>query len=172
MRMTVDGTNDQFIKLQGVEGYSFCDADGGAAGEASESDEGLDSSEDEEGDIGIPTDSSDEEGEEDEEDDEVFDGDEEESEDDTAELVSSVIGDATAPEGYKIIEEPPPMETESDLNDMIGSALRLGNGKAAACRLVPGHHSLAAAEVFDHRSQASAWCQLCDQLQQVHHEEC
>ena len=32
MRMTIDGSGDNYIRLQGVEAYSFCDADGGAAG--------------------------------------------------------------------------------------------------------------------------------------------
>ena len=44
MRMTVDGSGDQFIRLQGIDNYSFTDADGGPAGEESE-EEGLDSEE-------------------------------------------------------------------------------------------------------------------------------
>ena len=31
MRMTVDGSDDELIKIQGVDQYSFCDADGGSA---------------------------------------------------------------------------------------------------------------------------------------------
>ena len=37
MRMIVDNTVDQFINIQGVRDYTFCDGDGGAAGEESRS---------------------------------------------------------------------------------------------------------------------------------------
>lgn len=40
MRMTVDGTDDDLIKIQGLDHYSFCDADGGEEG--LESDDGDD----------------------------------------------------------------------------------------------------------------------------------
>jgi len=36
MRMTIDGSGDEQIRLEGVESYSFCDADGGASGCESE----------------------------------------------------------------------------------------------------------------------------------------
>lgn len=39
MRMTVDGSGDDLIKIQGVDQYSFCDADGGSSD--CESDEGF-----------------------------------------------------------------------------------------------------------------------------------
>ena len=39
MRMTVDGSDDELIKIQGVDQYSFCDADGGSSD--CESDEGF-----------------------------------------------------------------------------------------------------------------------------------
>ena len=39
MNMTVDGSGGAEIRLQGVENYSFCDADGGANGAASSGDD-------------------------------------------------------------------------------------------------------------------------------------
>ena len=45
-------------------------------------------------------------------DDEFSGGDDSEKEDDTAELVSSLIVSAVAPEGYKVIEELPPLDLE------------------------------------------------------------
>ena len=34
--MPINGSGDQFIRVQGVQSYTFCDADGGAAGAESE----------------------------------------------------------------------------------------------------------------------------------------
>ena len=78
-------------------------------------------------DIVVPADSSEDEGgDEDDEDEWEDDGEEEEKEDDAAELVSSVIGNAKAPGGYTIIEELPPMETEDELNELIGKTILYG----------------------------------------------
>ena len=41
MRMTIDGSGDQFIKMQGLSSYEFCDEDGGAVGMESD-EEGVD----------------------------------------------------------------------------------------------------------------------------------
>ena len=124
MRMTVDGSGDQFIKIQGVPDYKFCDADGGDVGAESD-DEGLVAEEenDANADITLPPDSSDEEEEgEGEEDVES----EEEEEDDTAELVASLIGNAVAPEGYTIIEDLGPLDSEADLVKLIGMPILCG----------------------------------------------
>ena len=56
----------------------------------------------------------------------MFGGDEDEEEDDTAELVSSVIGNAHAPEGYHILHELPSIETEDELNELIGKPILCG----------------------------------------------
>ena len=46
--------------------------------------------------------------------------------DDTAELVASLIGNASDPDGYMILIELPPLETEQDLQDMIGKPIMCG----------------------------------------------
>ena len=61
--MTIDGAGDQVIKLQGVNSYTFCDADGGDPGEES-ADEGVDVEEQQVADADVDeatVDSSDEE---------------------------------------------------------------------------------------------------------------
>ena len=63
MRMTIDGTDDQFIRIQGINSYTFCDADGGDPG-AESADEGIDAEEAEEAEADVEenaVDSSDEE---------------------------------------------------------------------------------------------------------------
>ena len=125
MRMTIDGTNDQLIKVKGIDNYTFSDANGGAAGAESD-DEGADPEEEEEenADVVMPDSSDEEEGEED---DEYEGGDSsEDEEDDTAESVSSMIGNAVAPKGYKVIDELPPLDSEDDLNNLIGKPIVCG----------------------------------------------
>ena len=126
MRMTVDGSDDQFIKVKGIDDYTFTDADGGDAGALSD-EEGVDPEEEEEEEADVVmADSSDEEAEEG--DDEYEDGDssEDDEEDDTAQTVRSVIGDAVAPKGYYIIGELPPLDSEHDLQELIGRPVLVG----------------------------------------------
>lgn len=59
--MTMDGSGDHLIKIQGVDSYHFTDADGGPAGQESE-DEGDDPEEREEMSADVEMASSDEEG--------------------------------------------------------------------------------------------------------------
>ena len=150
MRMTIDGSGDQFIKIQGVESYTFCDADGGAAGAESD-DEGVDPVERAEADADVQADSSDDEAGEaagaaagaDSSDDEAAgnedggeDGGEDEyeggvidssdEEDDTAGSVACAIGNAIAPAGYTIEDDCPPLATELEKNNMIGKTVLYG----------------------------------------------
>jgi hypothetical protein len=120
MRMTSDGSADNFIRIQGVASYTFTDADGGDPGAESE-DEGVEV--EEEVDVRPPAaDSSDEE------DEEEFTGGEDSSdeEDDTAGTVASLIGNAVAPEGYKILEACPPLDNDSDMANFIGKTVLVG----------------------------------------------
>ena len=153
MRMTINGSGDQHIRIQGVETYSFCDADGGAAGAESD-EEGVDPEEEEEENADVAlTDSSDDEagvaagaadssneeegaaagaaadGEEDE-----YEGnfDSSDEEDDTAGGVADTIGGAVAPAGYELVEGCPPLDTEMDKNEMIGKTILHGWDSKAA----------------------------------------
>ena len=58
--------------------------------------------------------------------DELSGGDDSDEEDDTAELVSSLIGNAVAPAGFKIVEELPSLESEDDKNELIGKSILCG----------------------------------------------
>jgi hypothetical protein len=123
MRMTSDGTGDNFIRIQGVDSYTFTDADGGAPGQESE-DEGAEP-EGEEQDVN----SEDEEGQPDEE----FEGGEGSSEeDDTDDTVATYIGNAAAPDGFKILEECPPLDSDSDKQNFIGKTVLIGWDSKAA----------------------------------------
>ena len=103
MNMTIDGSGDDKIRLQGVENYTFCDADGGATGEVSSdadsSDSGDSSDADEqfegavEGAAGFDDSSDDEDGGG-----SLSGGDDEEEEDDTAPYTTDVRA-AEAPAG-------------------------------------------------------------------------
>jgi len=123
MRMTSDGTGDNFNRIQGVDSYTFTDADGGAPGQESE-DEGAEP-EGEEQDVN----SEDEEGQPDEE----FEGGEGSSEeDDTDDTVATYIGNAAAPDGFKILEECPPLDSDSDKQNFIGKTVLIGWDSKAA----------------------------------------
>ncbi|KAL1496863.1 hypothetical protein AB1Y20_014447 [Prymnesium parvum] len=137
MRMTVDGSGDQFIRPQGIENYSFTDDDGGDAGAESEA-EGADVEHDnddvdceqwEEGVDELPDDV----GEEDEDDMSASGGDDDESDgegeqDDTAEdgTVATYIGIGEAPEGYAVETECKPLDTAEDRQEVIGAIILMG----------------------------------------------
>jgi len=124
MNMTIDGSGDENITIQGVSDYKFCDADGGDdTGTPAEGlepgmdpDEAafLDSLVDEEGDG--------EEAEGEEEDGEEEDEEEGSSEiDDTAEPLEDQVGPALeAPAGFEFVDEVPNLETEADHKALIG----------------------------------------------------
>ena len=42
------------------------------------------------------------------------------------ERVSSIIGSAAAPDGYMVLDELPPMESDSDMNELIGKPVMCG----------------------------------------------
>jgi len=89
MLMTVGGSGDKIIELQGLGHVTFTDADGGEAAEDSEDDD----------------DDDDEEEEDDSDGDELSDDEEEDELDDTAEVdlaAASAVGAAVAPEGYEL----------------------------------------------------------------------
>lgn len=144
MRMTVDGFDDQFIRIQGVDAYSFCDADGGPPGEES-SDEGADPDEELEvnadvqhhqqvDDSGRSAGDYDDDGlgdgehalecDDDEFVDEIDSSDDED--DDTAGTAAYVIGSAQAPTGYRILDEIPSINTATDLQQLIGRTILYG----------------------------------------------
>ena len=134
MRMTIDGNGDQFIRIQGVDNYTFTDADGGPAGDESE-EEGLDPEEEEELNEDIQCDDDEDSEADGEEDDEVSGGDASDSSDDDTALegtVATFIGDANAPAGYKIIEECLPLETPSDLQAFVGRIVLIGHDSSQA----------------------------------------
>ena len=121
-----------------------CDADGGAAGAESD-EEGVDLEEQaqQEADVLIPVDSSDDEVAEDtdgegegEGEDEYEDGelDSSDEEDDMADIssVANAIGNAAAPEGWKVIKEAPALNTEPELQALIGKHILYGHDSRAA----------------------------------------
>lgn len=141
MRMTVDGSGDDLIKIQGLPEYSFTDADGGEPGE--ESDDGADPQEDadlaadidddgeepaEEGgeDAADPADAREGEGFEggsDESDGEDSDG------DDTSDpTVVTSVGNAVAPAGYTIedVSSCPNVDTVAERQRLIGKLVYVG----------------------------------------------
>ena len=142
MLMTVDGTNDNLILIDGVKDYTFAETD---AGDFSVDQHSDDDCEEEEDDDGEEEEEEEEEAEEEEaeveedveeEDDEkdadeeqegpVHDfGDSDDSEDDTAEpnQVLSFVGAAQAPTGYKILESCPRLETDEDMQKLIGKQI-------------------------------------------------
>jgi hypothetical protein len=153
MRMTIDGSGDQFICVQGVREYSFCDADGGEVGKESD-EEGNDPEEHAVLNADVQVDSSDEEqeGEQDEadaaEDDAAAAGKEDadssdyeggeldsssEEEDDTAaQGVADLIGSAVAPDGWTIDEVQPPLNSELEMNELIGKNILYGHDSKKA----------------------------------------
>ena len=102
--MTIDGSDDDQIKLQGVESYAFAEEDGGSHGgsSADEADDG--------GEIGP-----------DDDEDDLYVESSDDEEDDTDELDAAAAlnlaqQSAVAPEGFVVITTPPPEE----LNALIG----------------------------------------------------
>ena len=131
LRMTIDGSDDNLIRIQGVDDYHFSEADAGTPGEIGD---GMDPTEQQESErlINIhsgPEDSSDEElptgplgsdvdlSDEDSE----LPPDSSDEEDDT-DLVEDMIGPAQAdpPIGFKYILTKPPMKTPDEGRAMVG----------------------------------------------------
>ena len=134
MRMTVDGSGDQFIKLQGLDSYTFTDADGGPPGAESD-EEGMDPEDEEELDEEVNDDGDDFSEANGEEVGEASGGDDtDSSEDDTAleGTVATFIGNATAPAGYKIITECRPLESDADLRELVGKLVLTGHDSRQA----------------------------------------
>ena len=146
MRMTIDGSDDQFIKIQGLENYSFTDADGGPAGAESE-EEGLDPDEEDELEEDVEENGGEDDSDVDDDADEVDGGDgSDSSDDDTAleDTVATFIGDAAAPEGYKLLEHCPPLESDADLANFVGKLVLVGHDSRQARGWFVGRvHSLA-----------------------------
>ena len=122
MRMTVDDSGDDLIKLQGVPDYSFTDADGGDDGV----DSGMDPTEaallESEVPEGEGEDSADDGEGGGEGNDELEDFDE--SEDDTAEpLEDRVGGIEDPPTGFEFVEECPALATEEDMKELVGHTI-------------------------------------------------
>ena len=123
MRMTIDGSGDDLIKIQGVYSYTFSDADGGEAGVGS----GMDPDEQTLQNTEVPEaagmDGEGDEGDEDSED-SAGDTENDSSEDDTAEPLEDQVGALQdPPTGYEIVEEAPPLATEDDLKALIGQPI-------------------------------------------------
>ena len=147
MRMTIDGTGDNFIRIQGIENYSFTDADGGPPGAESD-EEGVEPEEEEELDEDIEDDGEEDGSEvDDDDDDEVEGGDAVDSSDDDTALegtVATYIGNASAPDGYKIIDDCLPLETREEMNMLVGKLVLIGHDSQQARGWFVGRvHSLA-----------------------------
>ena len=113
--MTIDGTGDDAIKIQGVREYSFTDADAGGIGSGSDVDEVDDGT-----DIDERKDISDD----DEDNGSAVYTSEEEEEDDTAEIdkaAAAAITAAVAPAGFEIISGEPALGSLREENELIGS---------------------------------------------------
>ena len=187
MNMTIDGSGDDKIRLQGVENYTFCDADGGATGEVSSdadsSDSGDSNDADEqfegavEGAAGFDDSSDDEDGGG-----SLSGGDDEEEEDDTAEYTTDVrAAEAPAGElqpafclptfhiffltGWMIKEECPQLDSEADLNKLIGAAVPC----AVRARFAGGNRLVHRRDAFARRDgprpQALRDGELCRQVE-------
>lgn len=135
MLMTVDGSGDNLIKIQGIPDYSFTDEDGGEAGRESDDEDDDDIHADvDEGQVENEGETREEGGEggDDEFDDEdEYEGGEDESDqeldDDTGDgMVRSSIGNAVVSDKYKIIEECPPVDTRQKRQQLIGKYVLVG----------------------------------------------
>jgi hypothetical protein len=121
---TTDGSSDILIKVQGADSYSFCDADGGEPLADSDDEDGSDGEDD---DVQIDDEGQDPDDPVDDDDDDFSGGeDSSDEEDDTADTVATYIGNATAPEGYKIVEECPALTTDPDQQNFIGKTVLMG----------------------------------------------
>ena len=118
MNLTIDGSGDDEIKIQGLPDYSFTDTNGGSDGGGSEADEKSDSESD------VDADESTQIG--DDEDSIISESDDDDEPDDTAELDAAAalaITDATAPEGFRIVTPAPEQGTLQEENTLIGKAI-------------------------------------------------
>ena len=106
MLLTLDGTGDEFIEIQGLPSYSFCDDDAGSDEAGSVEDE-------------IGQDLSDEEANGSDDDSEyATEEDDWDEEDDTAEIdeaAAAALGVQTAPTGFEVLDSEPTIG-----NDLIG----------------------------------------------------
>lgn len=143
MRMTINGEGDELIKIQGVENYSFCEADGGlriASCVCSHLADALidivgciagDQSNDP---INLPQGADPEEnglldqeveelvvGEEDGPGgDEEVEVDQDDEIDDTSDPLDVGAAPSTAPPGFRYANSPPPLETDEDKVKLVG----------------------------------------------------
>ena len=126
MRMTKDGSNDELIKIQGIDRYAFSDAD---AGEGNICGDGICPDELNEENKIVNEDESDEfedseEGEEGEEGEDNID-DTSDEEDETVEdgLIKDKLGPAPQepPAGYTYVQETPDISTDAQALSLIGS---------------------------------------------------
>ena len=138
MLMTVDGTNDGLITVDGVEKYTFTDADSDDLPVNERSDD--EDEEEEEEDLEEELEEEEEKEEEkgrgggagslDDNDNDTEEGQEppthtfdDDSEDDTSDSqeVLSFVGAVQSPSGYKILESCPSVETEENMQELIGA---------------------------------------------------
>ena len=112
MLITADGSDDDKIKVQGLTGYTFSDADGGSEGEESV----IEEDEDEHADVLTEEDEDEDEGEEAQGGMESLD-----EEDDTLDHLWA-CGEAplTPPSGYVYSSTCPPLETEEQQRALVG----------------------------------------------------
>lgn len=132
MLMTVDGTDDDKIKIQGLDNYTFADEDGGEEAQESDQDGDDEDIQGREADVEIQEGGGDEEDIDkgDSSDDEEYEnaGDSSDSDDDTAEpgTVRTSIGDARPPNGYSIVPTCPNLTTPQQRAQLIGKTVLVG----------------------------------------------
>lgn len=117
LRMTIDGSGDDQIKIQGVPDYTFTDSDGGEAG----IDEGMDPSEQTQQDASPEDDDAQSDVEDaDVQDDAPIDSSDEEPDD--TEMVVDTIGAAPEqpPDKFQYVDTAPPMATDADQMQLVG----------------------------------------------------
>lgn len=125
MRITADGSGDDKIKIQGVDNFTFCEADADIGGACAQED-GRDPVEEAVVNEAVVTDKEDEHADgscnENNENEVGVAYDSSDSEDDTAALVADTIGRAPEqpPSGFEYMMEPPKLESEADMKALIG----------------------------------------------------
>lgn len=124
LRMTVDGTGDELIKLQGIENYTFSDADGGERPRSYDNQDGSDPIEQERLNAEVdPQAAEDEEAEYVEgEEERFYDSSDEDSSDEEQNAHSTTIPEAPVqpPSGYRYILDVPKLDTDADKQGLVG----------------------------------------------------
>jgi hypothetical protein len=135
MLMTIDGSDDELICVQGFTGkYTFCDADGGAEGDESEVEEDPEEHADVRGEAADSSDEGEEnEGEEEEEAEEGEDSSDEE--DDTDPYWLCEAAPEEPPEGFKYACCPP-LATDEDHGNLVGRTVLIAHERTKT--LEPG----------------------------------